>query len=93
MMRIEYKYDEKILKIKELPNGDDIDFYLTFFETDLKKRIEKIQEYFSENSIVTDILVYKHPNNQFQIIVRKDFYVEFILQLFRQQLLQELRWR
>jgi hypothetical protein len=91
-MKIEYKYNKELLKITEELNGDDMEFHLTFFEADLKLRIEKIKEFFNENSIVTDILVYKHPNNHFQIIVRKDFYQDFILQLFKQQLIQELRW-
>jgi hypothetical protein len=91
-MRIEYKYNEEDLKISEAPNGDDIEFNLFLFKEDLKQDLIKIRDYFSTNNIITDTLFYKHPNNHFQIIVRKDFYQEFILQLFKQQIIKELKW-
>lgn len=91
-MRIAYEYDEKLLLIQENPNEDDIEFHLSFFDSDIKKKIGPIQEYFNQNSITTDILIYSHPNNQLQVIVRRDFYDDFILQLFKHQLLLKLKW-
>jgi hypothetical protein len=91
-MRIKYQYNKEDLKISEAPNEDDIEFNIILFKEDLKQDLIKIRDYFSSNNIVTDILVYKHPNNHYQIIVRKDFYQEFILQLFKQQLIKELSW-
>jgi hypothetical protein len=91
-MKLVYKYDEKLFKLQETPNGDDIEFTLTLFDAALKKGLVKIREYFDANNITTDIQVYTHPNNHYQIIVRKDFYHDFVLQLFKQQLLQEIKW-
>ncbi|WP_160725863.1 hypothetical protein [Bacillus sp. USDA818B3_A] len=91
-MRIEYMYDKNLLEIKEVANGNDMEFLITLFETELKKKLVKVRQYFDENKVLTDIHFYIHSNNNFQVIVRNDFYNEFILQLFRQQLLQEIKW-
>ena len=91
-MKVAYKYDEKLLELMETANGDDIEFSIILLNTELKKRMIKVREYFEENKILTDIHYYIHPNNRYQVIVRKDFYNEFIIQLFRQQLLKEITW-
>jgi hypothetical protein len=92
MMKVEYKYDAQLLDIKETTNGDDLEFTITLLDNQLKKRLKLVREYFEENKILTDIHYYIHPNNRYQIIVRKDFYNEFLIQLFRQGLLQEVKW-
>jgi hypothetical protein len=92
MMKVEYKYDAQLLEIKETTNGDDLEFTITLLDNQLKKGLKLVREYFEENKILTDIHYYIHPNNKYQIIVRKDFYNEFLIQLFRQQLLQEIKW-
>lgn len=91
-MRVEYKYDEKLLELKETANGDDIEFSIILLDSELKKRLTKVRAFFEENKTLTDILYYIHPNNRYQVIVRKDFYNEFLIQLFRQKLLLEIKW-
>ncbi|MEH7746372.1 hypothetical protein V7659_15200 [Neobacillus drentensis] len=91
-MKVAYKYNEQFLELKETLNGDDFEFTLTFVDNKWKKKIEEIREYFDTNDILTDIHFYIHPNNRFQIIVRKDFYNEFIIQLFKQQIVEEIIW-
>ncbi|NHC39981.1 hypothetical protein G6549_08365 [Bacillus sp. MM2020_1] len=92
MMKVAYRYNEQLLGIKETANGEDYEFILTFDNKNWKRKVEKIREYFDENNILTDIHFYFHPNNRFQIIVRKDFYNEFLIQLFRQQIVEEIKW-
>ncbi len=91
-MKLTYTFDEKIMKLTESKNGEDIEFNITFMTNEFKPQIEKVEKYFSENNIITDVLVYAHKNHHYQIIVRKDFYEEFILQLFKQQLILEVKW-
>lgn len=91
-MKLVYKFDEKLFELQETQNGEDIEFTFTLLDVELKKSLLKIREFFDENNIITDIQVYIHHNNRYQIIVRKDFYHDFVLQLFKQQLLQELKW-
>jgi len=91
-MKATYKYDKQFLSLEETSNGEDFEFILTFVEKNWRKKIEKIREHFDANNILTDIHFYIHPNNRFQVIVRKDFYNEFIIELFRQQIIQEIKW-
>ncbi len=92
MMNVAYNYDGKLLELKETANGDDIEFSITLFNSELKKNLINVREFFEENKVLTDIHYYIHPNNRYQVIVRKDFYNDFIIQLFRQQLVQEIKW-
>ncbi|WP_066251715.1 hypothetical protein [Neobacillus drentensis] len=91
-MKLEYRYDEQLLDLKETANGDDFEFTLTFVNSNWKEKIARIRTYFDENNILTDTHFYIHPNNKIQIIVRKDFYHEFLIQLFRQQIVEEIKW-
>lgn len=91
-MKLDYQYNESLLVLNEMPNGNDVEFQLDLRSKEVKPRLAKVEEYFSQNAITTDVLVYAHKNLQFQIIVRKDFYEDFLLQLFKQQLLLELKW-
>ncbi|MEH7117933.1 hypothetical protein V7128_11000 [Neobacillus vireti] len=91
-MRVEYSYDSKLIQLNESANGADIEFFITLFENELKKKLMKVRQYFDDNKVLTDIHYYIHPNNNYQVIVRNDFYNEFIIQLFRQQLLKEIKW-
>jgi hypothetical protein len=91
-MKVVYKFNKQLIDLQETVNGEDFEFTLTFFNKDWKRKMENIREHFDSNTILTDIHLYIHPNNKIQVIVRKDFYDEFIIQLFRQQLVQEIKW-
>jgi len=91
-MKVVYKYDANLLELKETANGDDIEFSIILFNSELKKSLKKVREFFEDNKVITDIHYYIHPNNRYQVIVREDFYNEFLIQLFRQQLLKEIEW-
>lgn len=91
-MKPVYKYNEKLIDLAESPNGEDIEFNLIFHEQEMKKQLAAIKSFFDQNDIYTDLLVYTHSDKHIQMIVRKDYYLDFILQLFKHQLLEEIRW-
>jgi hypothetical protein len=91
-MRIEYKYNDELIDLKESKNEEDVEFLITILNEDVRNQLKKIREFFAKNDILTDVHVYTLGNNKYQLIVRKDFYIEFILQLFKQQLVQEIKW-
>jgi 23S rRNA G2069 N7-methylase RlmK/C1962 C5-methylase RlmI len=91
-MRLIYKYNETKMELKETQNEEDVEFNLTFFDKEVKKQLQKVKQFFNENDISTDLLVYTHSDKHVQIIVRKDFYYDFVLQLFKYQLLEEVKW-
>lgn len=92
VLKLIYNYNEGLLELKETINGEDIEFNISSLGTDIKKQMYNIQEYFNQNDILTDILVYTHTHKKYQIIVRKEFYTDFVLQLFKQQLILEIKW-
>jgi hypothetical protein len=91
-MLIQYKYNEKLIELKESANGDDVEFLITILDEEVKNHLKKVREYFAENNILTDVHVYTLANNRYQLIVRKDFYLEFVFQLFKQKLVEEMKW-
>ncbi|MGG5253492.1 hypothetical protein ACQYAD_08350 [Neobacillus sp. SM06] len=91
-MKLTYKFNEDVMKLTEAKNGADIEFNITFLTNEFKPQIEKVEKHFSENQVITDVLVYAHKNHHYQIIVRKDFYDEFIIELFKHRLLLEVKW-
>jgi hypothetical protein len=91
-MKVEYTYDQNLLELKESINGNEVEFQIRLFDSELKNKLKKVRQYFDENKVLTDIYFYIHPNNSYQVIVRRDYYDEFIIQLFTQQLLKELKW-
>lgn len=91
-MRLLYNYNDKKMRLTEEKNGDDVEFNLTFIDNEVKKQLLKVKEFFNENNIFTDLLIYTHSDKHVQIIVRKDFYEDFILQLFKHHLIEEVKW-
>lgn len=89
---IRYEYDNTALEIKENDNGDDFEFHIKVLDSALLHVIHKVRNYFDSNKIHTDVLFYTHPGREYQIIVRKDYYVDFILSLFKHQMLTLVRW-
>lgn len=91
-MKLNYTFNDSLISLKEMQNGNDVEFTITLLEKNLKPQLEKVEDFFNQNNIVTDVLFYVHKNQHYQIIVRKDFYEDFVLQLFKQQLLHEVKW-
>ncbi len=91
-MKLFYKYDDTFIHLTEAPNGEDIEFNLTFNNLELKKQLGEVKKFFDENDIYTDLLVYTHSDKHVQLIVRKDYYLDFVLQLFKHHLLNEVKW-
>lgn len=89
-----YEYDQKLMNIEELSSGDDFEFWIRFQEAnaDAEKAVKNIRDEFDRNEVLTDVLFYAHTDG-YQWVVRNDFYVDFILQLFKHRLVRELRWK
>ncbi|WP_155971105.1 hypothetical protein [Paenibacillus sp. Soil522] len=55
-------------------------------------RIKKVQRVFEDNQVYTDVLFYIYANHEYRVIVRRDYYYDFILELMKQHLLQSVKW-
>ncbi|NHM31866.1 hypothetical protein [Neobacillus terrae] len=91
-MKLNYEFNKELLSITEKVNEEDIEFSIVFKNVKLAEKLEKVHQYFDLNEIHTDALFFTNKDGSNQIIVKKDFYEDFILQLFKQQLLERLKW-
>ncbi|GAX89927.1 hypothetical protein [Effusibacillus lacus] len=90
---IRYQYDENALSITEQKNENDIEFIIKIKDEDqYLQAIRQVRADFDHNDIHTDALFYTHPDHEYQVIVRKEYYIDFILCLFKHQLVKSLTW-
>ncbi|WP_129730424.1 hypothetical protein [Ectobacillus funiculus] len=83
----------KGLSLSEKKNGKDIEFTIVIEDiARYDSAIKKVRQHFDGNRVYTDVLFYIHKDNEYQIIVRHDYYIDFILYLFKYQLIQSLSW-
>ncbi|MGC4378466.1 hypothetical protein WD019_16305 [Fictibacillus sp. Mic-4] len=90
---IAYEYDQNDLSIKEQMNGDDFEFFMKAKTEEVVRKLHEIRDFFDKNDTYTDVLFYPYPDHEYQMIVRKDFYVDFLVSLFKHQLLTSLTWK
>jgi hypothetical protein len=90
---IRYDYDREGLSIQEKSNGDDMEFVLRIINAEKHlSAFHHVRDHFNANNIHTDVMFYVHADHEFNVIVRKDYYVDFILALFKYRLLNQVSW-
>jgi hypothetical protein len=90
---LKYRYDPQELSIEEIENDADVEFKIRILED--KPHVEgmrQIHRYFEENEVYTDVLFYVYPNHEYTVRVRKDYYTDFIAELFKRKLLKSVEW-
>ncbi|KIL35534.1 hypothetical protein SD71_12800 [Cohnella kolymensis] len=92
-MQLTYRFDQECVQIREAADGADIEFEIKILQNGiLLKGIKEVQKKFEENSVYTDVLFYAYEDHKYKVIVRKDYYVEFILALMERQILRSVEW-
>ncbi|MFD2328887.1 hypothetical protein ACFSR7_06460 [Cohnella sp. GCM10020058] len=91
---LSYRFDESILRISESANENDVEFriILATEEPSVLAGVERVRQAFDENRVYTDVLFYHYPDHEYKVIVRKDYYTDFVLELMKQRLLQSVAW-
>lgn len=91
---LRYEVDKERLTIEEKTNGDDKEFWLKLLrpDADMEKAIKEIRAFYDENETITDVLFYAHHNGEYQWIVRSDYYVDFVIHLFKYRLITRVEW-
>ncbi|MDF2714016.1 MAG: hypothetical protein K0R28_941 [Paenibacillus sp.] len=93
-MKLHYQWDPSVVEIQESRNGDDTEFQIKLLlEQPYEASMRQIQKYFEANETHTDVLFYVYPEHQYQVIVRKDFYADFLTELLKHRLLLSLEWK
>ena len=92
-MKLNYQWKPDVIRLEERVNGNDVEFQIELLqEGPYVKAMGQVQKYFEANNIHTDVLFYVYPEHRYQVIVRKDYYNDFVLELMRRQLLTRVEW-
>ncbi|MCJ8011778.1 hypothetical protein MUG84_08485 [Paenibacillus sp. KQZ6P-2] len=89
-----YHCNEDVAIITETVNEEDVEFRLHLLQTEpYLERLKKIRHDFEENDIYTDVLFYIYKNHEYGAIVRRAYYVDFVLALMKHGLLRSVEWK
>ncbi|WP_339822126.1 hypothetical protein MKZ15_11420 [Paenibacillus sp. FSL R7-0216] len=94
-MPLKYRIDSERVQIRETANDVDVEFELTFLQEEpLLSNMREVQKRFEDNDVYTDVLLYLNQDQerQYKIIVRKDYYEDFLLALLKYRILEGLEW-
>ncbi len=90
---IVYTSAQEGFTLKEMKNEDDYEFTITIQDVErFLPAMKQIQDHFEEVGPLTDVLFYVHQQHEFHIIVRRDYYVDFILSLCKYQFVDSVKW-
>lgn len=90
---IQYHYDQEGFTLKEQRNEEDMEFLIAPIDPSrYLHALKRVREHFEADNIHTDVLFYVHKDHEYQIIVRPDFYVDFILCLFKYRIVLSVAW-
>ncbi|AWB43281.1 hypothetical protein DCC85_02910 [Paenibacillus sp. CAA11] len=87
-----YNYDANMIHIIETKDDQENTFRIKVLDTQYLKKLLAVLDYFDRNNIYTDVLSYPYKDNEFKVIVRKEFYNDFLAELLKAGLLQSLKW-
>lgn len=89
-----YQFDPDVIQIQEKTNDKDVEFEIRVVnEESLVQELRGIRKWFETNDVHTDVLFYGYPDRTFKVIVRHDYYVEFVLELMKHRLLRSVEWK
>lgn len=91
---ITYQYDPQAVDIREIVNGEDVEFHIRVVgDAALHKQIKDIYHDYEHNGIHTDVIFYVLQNHEYQFIVRKDFYNDFVISLMKYRIVKRVEWK
>lgn len=92
-MTITYECNHEVVHIAESANDSDVEFDIRMIKEEYGEQLKQIQQKFEENNVLTDVMFYPYANQRYRVIVRQDYYVDFILALMKYRLLKRVEWR
>ncbi|MDR0268538.1 hypothetical protein [Paenibacillus sp.] len=88
-----YHCKEDVAIITETVNEEDVEFRMRLLQVEpYLDRLKEIRHHFEENDIYTDVLFYIYKNHEYVAIVRRQYYVDFVLALMKHGLLRSVEW-
>jgi len=89
-----YHFDPSLLDIRESMNGEDAEFVIRVPDgSPAVAELKKVHAHFEDNKAYTDVLFYFYPHHEIKVIVRREYYAEFLTELLKRKLLRSLAWK
>jgi hypothetical protein len=89
---LKYTYNSNIISIKETSEGSDVVFSIKILDDRYLEQFRLVMDFFNMNKTYTDVLFYPYEERGYKVIVRNDYYNDFLAELLKSRLLQSLRW-
>lgn len=90
---VHYTFDHHLIDIRETQNETDVTFQIEVKSEEIRNRLKQVRSVFDDNKDYTDVMFYSHQDGQYEVIVRRDAVLSFLLQLFRFRCLESLHWQ
>jgi len=91
-MELTYRYNKDVMEITEAASDTDVEFDIRVLSEELWPGMKKVQRFFEDNRVYTDVLFYAYADHHYRVIVRQDYYVDFILSLLKHRLVESAEW-
>ncbi|KGE16796.1 hypothetical protein [Paenibacillus wynnii] len=91
-MELTYQINKEFIELTETEMETDVEFEIRVLAEAKWAGMKKIQKFFEEDRVYTDVLFYAYENHRFRVIVRKDYYVDFILALMKHRFIESAAW-
>lgn len=89
---VSYTFEPELIDIKESRNEKDVTFTFEVKSEQMRQRLKQVRTYFDDNKDYTDALFYTHKDGNYEVIVRNDTLLPFLLQAFRFRCIESLSW-
>jgi hypothetical protein len=91
-MKLTYRYNKGVVGITEAAADTDVEFDIRVLSEELWPGMKKVQRFFEDNRVYTDVLFYAYADHHYRVIVRQDYYADFILSLLKHRLVESAEW-
>ncbi|MEJ8544915.1 hypothetical protein [Brevibacillus borstelensis] len=90
---VTYTFDQSLIEIQETRNENDVTFSIEVKSEEMRNRLKQVRAYFENNQDYTDAFFYSRQDGRYEVIVRNDTVLPFLVQAFRFRCLESLQWK
>jgi adenine specific DNA methylase Mod len=88
-----YESSQEGFTLNEQKNNEDIEFTIVIKDNErYLAAMKQLRDFYNSDNVYTDVLFYVHKDHEYQIIVRQDTYIDFLLSLFKYKFIQSISW-
>jgi len=87
---VRYEYLKSDLSICETKTSADYEFTFKVFDDGVVRRLKQVRAEVEGNEDLTDVHFSTHQGNVYMAMVRHNFRVEFLLMLFKYEVIEKL---